>query len=542
MPAPPDPLEFLQSLETFTGWDSDASLAPALQRLADHAELWSFSEGDLIRFPDEAPGGPTWVTEGCLAVEEEGAPTRYFGVREALTAPSGVWVKGKTSGRFVTVPEAAWREWLHRWSAAAQRLGEAVPPRLPRTLIQSPLVLEPGETPVQLFRKSRLFLGLRAALPGGFFVLFLAFGLVLQWGLDPRVPVWALWFLPGLGMVVTAALVGLVAWEWSTSMLAITDRSVIVRQVDVWAHRSDFEKLALERIREAVFSRQGWFDAALGLVNLEVEGDSPKGRLVFRGLARDSRFLSAMEAMRVRRAAAVPGRSVIRAALADRAGGAKAPRLERPAVKRVEAGPRVRRLSWRTETAAGIWFRRHPWFVVRKTLAWFGVLVLIGFLTWLAAVLWPPGLAFSLAAGGAAALVPLGRIAWEFWDWADDRLSVQGDRVVLVHRRPLWLGEVRQEGNLDQVEQVGVRKDNLAALLLDFGTVTVSLGASEPLVFDDASHPEWVQNEIFHRRTLLRQDREKSAARTRLDEVSEILDTWDEARKAGYFSPSKEAR
>ena len=139
-------------------------------------------------------------------------------------------------------------------------------------------------------------------------------------------------------------------------------------------------------------------------------------------------------------------------------------------------------------------------------------------------------------------LLPLGRLIWEIWDWADDRLSLQGDKIVMVHRRPLWLGEVRQEGNLDRVEQVGVKKNNLAALVLDFGTVTVSLGAADPLIFEDASHPEWVQNEIFHRRTVQAQDRERRSAQTRLDEVSEILDTWDEARKAGYFSTESEAK
>jgi hypothetical protein len=134
-----------------------------------------------------------------------------------------------------------------------------------------------------------------------------------------------------------------------------------------------------------------------------------------------------------------------------------------------------------------------------------------------------------------AALVPLARVAWFFWDWADDRLTIQNDRVILVHKRPLWLGEVRQEGGLDQVEQVGVRKESLAALVFDFGDLSISLGGADPLVFTDAAHPEWVQNEIFHRRTLLARDRELKDAKTRLDEVSEILDAWDEARKAGYF-------
>jgi len=153
-----------------------------------------------------------------------------------------------------------------------------------------------------------------------------------------------------------------------------------------------------------------------------------------------------------------------------------------------------------------------------------------------AGLLVPQGLGIVAAVSALAALYPVGRIVWEVWDWADDRLSIQGERIVMVHRRPLGLGEIRQEGSLDQVQQVGVRKDSLAALVLDFGVVTVSLGASDPLVFEHAAHPEWVQNEIFHRRTLLVQDRERQFVRSRLDEVSEILDTWEEARKAGYFT------
>jgi len=539
MVAPLDPLPFLRTLELFGDWDLVPDLSEALVELSDRCELWSFHEGDLIRFPDEGSPGPSWVVEGCLVVLEAEAP-RYVGVRERVEAAPGLWVRGQTSGKFVVIPQASWSGWLRHHRAAAQRLGEEIPAPLPRGLVHSPLALEPGEVPVQVFRKAPLFLALRAALPSVFFLLFLAFGLVLQFGLDSRVSVWALWALPGLGMGITMGLLVLVTWEWSASVLAITDRSVLIRQIDVWAHRSDFEKLALERIREAILSKHGWFDAALGLVNLEIEGDSPKGRLVFRGLPQDSRFLGAMEALRKKRTASPPGRKVIRQALADRAGGARAPRLERPALKAESLGPKVGRLSWRVEKAGVLWFRRHPWFVLRRSLPWMGWTVLIAFLGLVAAVMAPGATWPIVGIALAAALVPLARIGWEIWDWADDRLSIQGDKILLVHRRPLWLGEIRQEGLLEQVQQVGVRKDSLTALVLDFGIVTVSLGAGPALVFTDAAHPEWVQNEIFYRRTLLSQDKERQSARDRLDEVSEILDTWDQARKAGYFTGNQD--
>lgn len=540
MTAPFDPAVFLASLPEFSDWETE-DLAAARADLGARTEVWTFADADVIRFPDEAPAGPTWVAEGCLVVLPEDEVPRYFGVREAVDVPAGPWVRGKTSGRFVTVPEASWREWLRQWPAAARRLGEVPPPPLPRALHRSPLVLEPGEVPVHLFRKSRVFLARRAALPGLLFLLFLSFGVLLELRFAGQVPGPALWFLPALGMAVTAGLIALVTWEWSTSVLAVTDRSVILRQIDVWAHRSDFEKLALERIREAVYTKTGWLDALLRLVALEVEGDSPKGRLVFRGLARDSRFLAAMADLKVRREAKAPGRRIIRQALADRHGGARTPRLERPAAKASRA-VQVRRLSWRVERDGSVWFRRHPWVLWCRSLPWIGWMALAAFLTAVAFGFWPAGGAVLLGTGFTLVLVPLGRIGWEAWDWADDRFSIQGDKVILVHRRPLWMGEVRQEGSLERVEQVGVRKESLSALVLDFGTVTVNLGGGDPLVFHHASHPEWVQNEIFHRRTLLAQDKERRAVEARLDEVAEILDTWEEAKKAGYFTGTKEQR
>jgi len=95
------PLSFLSSLESLDGWASDAILAPALADLGSRAEVWTFREGDLVRFPDEASPGPTWVAEGCLGVLEEPGP-RYVGIKERLDAPAGLWVRGQTAGRFVT--------------------------------------------------------------------------------------------------------------------------------------------------------------------------------------------------------------------------------------------------------------------------------------------------------------------------------------------------------------------------------------------------------------------------------------------------------
>jgi len=159
---------------------------------------------------------------------------------------------------------------------------------------------------------------------------------------------------------------------------------------------------------------------------------------------------------------------------------------------------------------------------------------LIAFVAAWAAGLWPRGAAFCAMAGAAAALVPLGRIGWEIWDWADDRFGATVSHVALHRRKPFWLGETRQEAPLDQVEQVGIRRAGLAALVLDFGAVTVRLGPADPLKFEGIARPDLARRAVLARRDALLARKGRQAAAARFDEVADIIQTWDEAQKSGY--------
>ena len=170
-----------------------------------------------------------------------------------------------------------------------------------------------------------------------------------------------------------------------------------------------------------------------------------------------------------------------------------------------------------------------------KILPWAGwtVLVIAGGI--LAGALSPPLATGALAVSLAAATFPGFRIVYEVLDWSNDRLLLQGGQVICLHRQPFWGGEVRQEADLASVQQVGVRQETLASLLLDFGEVSVVLGAGEPLRFENAAHPEWVQNEIFAFRSRWNAAEEAQAAENRQNEVADLLEIWEEARRAGYF-------
>lgn len=533
-----DPLSFLQSLEPFVLSEPDKEATLALGVLAEASETWSYESEDIVRFPDEGANGPLWVMSGCLAVFQEGCPVRYFGPRERVPDDSGLWVRGQTAGQFLRISDESWDQWRKSYPQACSQWGFPEPSELPDTLRRTPMTLEPGEVIRATFRKSRLSLVPRLGLPLILFLAFLSFGIGLQLRLGEVLAGGILWTIPGIGLGISLVLGGIALWEWMASVLVITDRAVLLRQIDVWHYRSDYEKLALGRIREAVVRKSGLIDAILRLAQLEIEGDSPKGRLVFAGLSQGSGFL---EALRESQKQVQPGsleRKQIREALVARQGQARAPVLERPG-KSLVRSKGLKRRHWRRETSDGVWFRRHPWTIWRKTFWWIAIAVLLVTFVVILALRFPEWMKIWFALGAVLVAVPSGKVAWQIWDWANDRFHIEGNRVILVHRRPLWLGEVRQEGTLDRVEQVGVRKENLAALLLDFGTVTVYLGSSSPLVFDWAHHPEWVQNEIFSRRTLAVQEQNRRAQIQRLDEMADVLGTWKEAEKAGYFEERK---
>ncbi len=508
---------FLASLDHFRATAAGLGRAD-LRALAAVCELWSFEAGDIVAFPDERPEGELLVMEGCLVLIRKGSPEVFLGVREKLD-PSleGLW-KGQTPGRYLVIPDSLWRAWLRSRPAVASTLGIDPGLEVPRLLRKQALRLQEGEVLRHVFRRSFWFLARRLALPATLGSILSVFSALIPFPLA---------IFPLAGTLTAAVLVALFVWEWRVSVMAVTDRAVLVRQVDAWQRRADFEKLALDRLKVAVFSKQGVLDRLFGLVAVELEGDSPKGRLVFAGLRADTEFLQATASLKAKRAKSRPDRRTIRGALASRSSGAHQPQLLRGPKPEVVQGEQ------------GLSFRRHPYHLLLRLLPWSGWLILVVAVAWLGSVLATDSLGWVWSLASVVALVPLGRLAYEVADWSDDKLVLEGDKVICLHRKPLWGGEIRQEGQLSEVQQVGVRKDTLAGLLFDFGTVTVSLGSSSALEFQYAAHPDWVQAEVFERRARLLAALDREEALARLDQMSEVLDTWEEARTAGYFREGK---
>lgn len=532
----------------------------ALGALASVVQEFRFEAGDVVYFSQDEPEGALFVLEGCLeeTVSDLGVlvgPGEFW-QKERLWSnpPFQTLLKGKTAGRYFLFARTLFVEWVKRYADQIPILAASSGPdetpwdslaleslrvEPPRSIRRFPLLLEKDEYLKHRFSRSRLFTGFRMALPAFFFFQALAYGLVFQFRFSDQIPAFFLWILPVITLTVSGFFWILLWVEKGASCVLITNKSLILRQLHIWDRKSEFQKIPLDKIQEAVTVKRGIVDHLLRLATLEVDSDSAQGKIVFSGLAGDGRFLKALDAAR---SEVTTQRKVskqkIRASLEAHFGTGRKP--ERISEDPVPPKKKRKLFSWRTDHDGRIRFRRHPWVLWRKTLRWWGLFLLALFLGATAWAVWGDSGRPVFLICLLVALVPGGHFFWAWLDWINDSLFLEGDKIVSLHKKPLWGQEVRQEGALMQIQQIGIRKESFTAIALDYGDLVVHLGGGDPLVFERAAHPEWVQAEIFRRRQELVDLRQRREAEARVDEVSDVLKAFEQAKDQGYFNPEED--
>ncbi|MGQ9889219.1 MAG: cyclic nucleotide-binding domain-containing protein [Aggregatilineales bacterium] len=90
------------------------------------------------------------------------------------------------------------------------------------------------------------------------------------------------------------------------------------------------------------------------------------------------------------------------------------------------------------------------------------------------------------------------------WDWRNDYYILGSDTISIIHKRPLWLRDERDEILITQIDNVISKKVGLTDSLLNRGDVRVVLTGDDPgqgKVLQHVHRPEHVQAEISQLRT-----------------------------------------
>lgn len=89
---------------------------------------------------------------------------------------------------------------------------------------------------------------------------------------------------------------------------------------------------------------------------------------------------------------------------------------------------------------------------------------------------------------------------WLDWDWRNDVYIISDDTITLVHKRPFFLQNLRDQILVERIDNVESVSTGLFAALFKYGDVSMSLvGADEPKRFVKVPNPRAIQQEISRR-------------------------------------------
>lgn len=89
---------------------------------------------------------------------------------------------------------------------------------------------------------------------------------------------------------------------------------------------------------------------------------------------------------------------------------------------------------------------------------------------------------------------------WLDWDWRNDIYVISDDTITLVHKRPFFLQNLRDQILMERIDNVESVTTGFFAALLKYGDVRMSLiGADEHKLFHKVTNPQAIQREISRR-------------------------------------------
>lgn len=162
-----------------------------------------------------------------------------------------------------------------------------------------------------------------------------------------------------------------------------------------------------------------------------------------------------------------------------------------------------------------ITYRKHWYLLVQKT--WLPLLLLlisIGVTTWLS----QPDTLGEAQLGLIAVLLAtaffFGLFFWlgyAYMDWKNDIYKLTPEQIFQIYKKPLGT-EVKKSASIENILTIVHERENLTGILLNFGTVVVSVGDTE-IIFEGVFNPDRVHQDIA--------DYQEALKRKKLDEDKE---------------------
>ena len=113
---------------------------------------------------------------------------------------------------------------------------------------------------------------------------------------------------------------------------------------------------------------------------------------------------------------------------------------------------------------------------------------------------------------------------WLDWDWRNDIYIISDDTITLVHKRPFFLQNLRDQVLVERIDNVESVTTGFLAAVMKYGDVRMSLiGADEHKLFHKVSNPQLIQQEISRRQHMKEERRARYDAMQQRQILGEYL-------------------
>jgi len=573
-----DKLEFLAQLPVFQG------LAEIeLRALAQICVEYEFEDGAILTYQRDVADSMYIVRSGRLfarSVDERGIvrdtqsylPGDYFG-DQWMFAPDAhpATVKAASAGQTIIIKGSDFLRFLEAYPQALEMLEPVfdpddgveygLSPQAWEEAQKIPLKADRRSSAISLLsdelvefqiRRSRWYLFVQTLLPtvGLIFLPLVSFALLASQPTDSLLFA-GRWILPVLLAFIFGLWLAFQALDWSNDYFVITNKHLAHREFSLRTFRTTVNKIPIDQIQSVEVDRPSFISNLFNFGTARVTTAAQAGMLRFDNIDAPGRVEETLNRLRQRVQALDAGR-----AQATMRRSIESHFQVQPAIHEIEESDEadeygsaievedengvsfwrelLNRYRWRVEEDGVITYRKH-FFVLMREVTWPAAIALG--LALLAVILVRlTGLPLAQLAGILLLLylVDLGWLIWEIEDWRNDTFQLTDRYVIDIDRRPFGFGESRKQAELSNVQNVNSDRPNFLATIFNYGNVVIeTAGATNDIIFENDSHPNRVQSDVFRYRDQYRQQQRVREGERRRKEYSVLLDVYQQATEQG---------
>jgi len=190
-------------------------------------------------------------------------------------------------------------------------------------------------------------------------------------------------------------------------------------------------------------------------------------------------------------------------------------------------------------------YRKHWYLLVQKTwLPMLLFLISVGIVYWLSQSGTFSGAQLGLVGTLITAGVFFGLFFWlgyAYMDWKNDIYKLTPEQIFQIYKKPLGT-EVKKSASIENILTIVHEREDLIGIMLNFGTVVVSVGDTE-IIFDGVFNPDRVHQDIAdYQEALKRKKLDEDKVRDRQKMVDWLMTYYKESEqmKNPGVSPNQE--